>query len=181
MTTKKTATRACLTLAALLAASPTSAQTSNGADPSLAGVRGLYETVRGYIRAAADEVSEADYAFKPTPEVRSFGQLVGHVANAGYMFCAGALGEEAPSMPDAEKLATKAELVSALEASFEYCDRAHQISATKAAEPVTFFGQQHTRLSVLTFNMGHAFEHYGNIVTYMRLKDMVPPSSRRGM
>jgi uncharacterized damage-inducible protein DinB len=179
--TTKTMRNALFPLVALLVASPASAQMSHGSDASLAGIRGVYQTARGYITAAADQVGEADYGFKPTPEVRSFGQLVGHVANAGYMFCAGALGEQAPSLPDAEKLATKAELVAALKASFEYCDRAYQIDAMKSGEAITFFGQQHTRLSVLAFNMGHALEHYGNMVTYMRLKGMVPPSSQRGM
>jgi len=179
--TKKTMRTAWFPLLALLVAAPASAQMSHGSDASLAGIRGVYQTARGYITAAADQVSEADYGFKPTPEVRSFGQLVGHVANAGYMFCAAVLGEQAPAMPDAEKLATKAELVAALKASFEYCDRAHRIDAMKGGEAVTFFGQPHTRLSVLAFNMGHALEHYGNMVTYMRLKGMVPPSSQRGM
>lgn len=178
----KTLKSAWFPLAALLVASPVSAQMmSHSEDASLAGVRGLYVTVRGYITASADQVSEADYAFKPTPEVRSFGQLVGHVANSGYLFCAAALGEQAPQMPDAEKLTSKAELVAALKASFEYCDRAHQLDPAKANEAISFFGQPHTRLSVLAFNMGHDFEHYGNMVTYMRLKGMVPPSSQRGM
>jgi uncharacterized damage-inducible protein DinB len=170
--------KALWAVAALLMAAPLSAQTGDAA--SLAPVRGLYETVRGYITAAADQMPEADYGFKPTPEVRSFGQLVGHVANAGYAFCAAAAGSERPSVSDAEKLATKAEIVAALKASFAYCDRAHQMTPAKSGETVDFFGAQHTRLSVLAFNMGHNFEHYGNIVTYLRLKGMVPPSSQGG-
>lgn len=173
--------RVWIPLAALLIASPASAQMSHGGDASLAAMRGLYETVRGYITAAAEQMPEADYAFKPTPEVRSFGQLLGHVANAGYAFCAGATGEQGPTVADAEKLASKAEIVAALHASFAFCDKAHQMDPMKGGEAVDFFGQQHTRLSVLAFNMGHDFEHYGNMVTYLRLKGMVPPSSQRGM
>jgi len=167
-------------LAALLVSTPVTAQMNHGDAASLAGIRALNETARGYITAAAEQVTEANFAFKPTPEVRSFGQLLGHVANSGYAFCAGATGEKAPTVPNAEKLATKAEIVSALKASFAYCDKAYAMDAMRLGEKLDFFGQPHTRLSVLAFNMGHNFEHYGNIVTYMRLKGMVPPSSMPG-
>ncbi len=169
---------------ALAAAVPLSAQMDHepmgdmqhGA--SLAAVRGLYQTVRGNIVASAEQMPEADYAFRPTPEVRSFGQLIGHVANAQYLFCAPVLGETPPRLPDAEQLTSKTELVSAVEAAFAYCDRAYEVDPMKAEGPLKFFGQDHTGLSVLAFNMGHVYEHYGNIVTYLRLKGMVPPSSQ---
>ena len=164
-------------LATLLVATPASAQMSHN-DASLAGIRGLYQTVRGYVTRAAEQMPEEHYSFKPTPDVRSFGQLVGHLANAQYQFCAGTMGETAPSLPDAEQLTSKAELVAAVRAAFRYCDRAYQMDAAKADEAVDLFGTPHTRLSSLAFNMGHDFEHYGNIVTYMRLKGLVPPSSQ---
>lgn len=145
---------------------------------SLTAMTGLYQTVRGYISAAADQMPEADYAFRPTPDVRSFGELVGHVANANYTFCAPVLGEQPPQAPNAEKLTSKAEIVAALKAGFEYCDRAYQVDPMKAETAMKFFGGDHTGMSVLAWNIGHAYEHYGNIVTYMRLKDMVPPSSQ---
>lgn len=166
-------------LAALCIATPASAQMTE--DASLAGVQGLYETVRGYLLASAEQAPQELYDYRPTDEVRSFGEIVGHVANAGYMFCAGALGEDAPQMGDAEELGSKAELLEALRGSFEYCDQAHAMDAGQADESVQFFGQDHTRLSVLAFNMGHDFEHYGNLVTYMRINGMVPPSSQGGM
>jgi len=171
--------RAWLVPAALLVAAPASAQMS-GSDGSVDGIRSLYEAVRGYLTASADQMPEDKYSFRPTEEVRSFGEIIGHVANSGYMFCAPVLGEEPPSLPDAEKLASKAELVAALKASFAYCDKAHQLSAADASAAVQFFGQPNTKLSVLAFNMGHDFEHYGNLVTYMRLNGMVPPSSQGG-
>jgi uncharacterized damage-inducible protein DinB len=163
---------------ALLMAAPASAQTSG--DGSVAGVRSLYETVRGYITAAAEQMPEDKYSFRPTEEVRSFGEIIGHVANSGYMFCAPVLGEKPPSQPDAEKLTSKAELVAAVKASFAYCDKAHQLSGADASAALQFFGQPQTKLSVLAFNKGHDFEHYGNLVTYMRLNGMVPPSSQGG-
>jgi uncharacterized damage-inducible protein DinB len=163
-------------LAALLVASPVSAQ-MGGSDASLAGVKALYESVSGFITKAADQMPEGDYSFKPTPQVRSFGQLIGHVANSSHMFCATAIGEKPSMAGDAEKLSSKAEIVAALKAGFAACNKAHAMDPSKANEKLDFFGQPHTRMSVLAFNMGHDFEHYGNIVTYMRLKGMVPPSS----
>lgn len=171
-------------VAACAVAAPASAQMDHDMhgdeSASLAGVRGLYQTVRGYLVATAEQASPELYAYRPTDEVRSFGEILGHVANAGYGFCSAAAGMQAPQRGNAEELGSKAEIVAALKASFAYCDDAYDMDADRAATAVTFFGQEHTGLSVLAFNMGHAFEHYGNLVTYMRLNGMVPPSSQGG-
>lgn len=168
--------RTALTLAGLvLAAGPAQAQEQPTAVGS---VRPLYEIVRGYIHRAADQMPEADYAFRPTPEVRSFGQLLGHIANARYMFCAMVKGEASPAGRNFEEVTAKADLIAALNASAAYCDEAYGITDAKSLEPLTIFGRQSTRLGALTFNAVHDWEHYGNIVTYMRLKGMVPPSSQ---
>lgn len=172
--------RLWIPLAALLVATPVTAQMNHGDAASLAGIKTLNDLVSKFIVTAAEQMTEANYAYKPTAEVRSFGEVLGHIANSGYAFCAGATGEKPPTMPNAEKLATKAEIVSALKVTFAYCDKAYMMEAARLGEKLDFFGQSHTRLSVLAFNMGHNFEHYGNIVTYMRLKGMVPPSSQQG-
>lgn len=168
-------TRSCLfTLAFACVASPVAAQQ----DASLAGVRTVYNAVKGFVTQAAERMPEEHYSFAPTPEVRNFGQLIGHIANANYLFCAPVLGEPNGGRGNAEELTTKGELVEAVKASFAYCDRAYAIPAAQAGDALQFFGQQHTKLSVLAFNMGHDYEHYGNIVTYMRMKGLVPPSSQ---
>lgn len=164
---------------ALFVAVPLSAQSAS-TDPSLVGIRGMYENTRDFIVKSAEMMPEADYAYKPTPEVRSFGQLIGHIANAGFGICASAVSEQPAAPGDAEKLTSKAEIVNVLKASFAVCDKAYAMAGMNISEEVALFGQQHTRLSVLAFNMGHNFEHYGNMVTYMRLKGMVPPSSGGG-
>lgn len=145
--------------------------------PAVDGVRALYDQAKGWIVASAEKMPEEHFSFQPTAEVRTFGQILGHIANASYMFCATALGEQPGQRPDAEDLTTKAELVSALNQAFAYCDRAYAITEAQAMEPATMFGREHTKLFVLEFNMGHDFEHYGNLVTYMRIKGIVPPSS----
>ncbi|HUF26341.1 MAG TPA: DinB family protein [Gemmatimonadaceae bacterium] len=161
-------------------AAPAAAQ--QGAAPAasaVGSVRPVYETVKGFITRAAAQVPEADYAFRATADVRSFGQLVGHVANANYMLCALALGEPSPSRENIEQArTTKTALIEALGASFSYCDRAYQVSDAAALQPATVFGQNTTRLYALAINAAHDWEHYGNMVTYMRLKGMVPPSTQ---
>jgi uncharacterized damage-inducible protein DinB len=150
------------------------------ASPLTKGDRGAYEMVKGYIAKAAEQVPESLYGFKATPDVRSFGQLVAHVADSNYMICSAAAAEKAPG-GDIEKTKTaKADLGKALAASFAYCDTVWSATTdASGGKPVKMpFGPEMPRLSALSFNTAHDFEHYGNIVTYMRLNKMVPPSSQ---
>ena len=165
-----------LTLAGV--AAPLSAQ--EAANPAVSTARMLWEPMVGYITSAAEELPESTYAYRPTPEVRSFGQLVGHVAGAQYLICAAALGDPPRKEDDIEKTRkTKAELVAALKASTQYCTRAYGQTDRDAQQKTKLFGQERTRLYALGLNATHDGEHYGNIVTYLRLKGIVPPSSRR--
>ncbi len=148
---------------------------------SMAAVKPLYEMSKNWIVKSAEQMPEANYSFKPTPEVRSFGQLIGHVANAQYEFCVPAKGEASPNKTDWEKTTAKADLVKGLKDAFAYCDALYDMPDAKAMEQVDFFGRKGSRLYVLMFNVSHNSEHYGNIITYLRLKGMVPPSSQRGM
>ena len=95
-------------------------------------------------------------------------------------FCAGAKSEESPAKPDYEKIVGKAELVAGLKAAMAYCETAFAMPHGKEHEPTSVFGMKGSRLWVLTFNISHNAEHYGNIVTYMRMKGMTPPSSQGG-
>lgn len=145
------------------------------------GFKSPYDLVKGNILKSAAQVPEEHYAFKPTPEVRSMGQLFGHIANANFMICSMASGEKSTATGDAEKLTAKADIEKALAASFAFCDKAWgAVTAARAGEPVDLFGMKHSRASALSFNTAHDWEHYGNLVTYMRLKGMVPPSSQGG-
>jgi uncharacterized damage-inducible protein DinB len=167
------------TLFLALAAAPLAAQAAEE-NAAVESSRQLYEAVKDFLIRSAEQMPEAEYAFQPTPEVRTFGQLIGHVANAQYMICATALGETNPNTENIEEArTTKAALQEALRASFAYCDRAYQLTDAAAMQKVNLFGQERTRLGVLNLNVAHDFEHYGNIITYMRLKGLVPPSSQR--
>jgi uncharacterized damage-inducible protein DinB len=160
-------------------ASPAAAQNAN---PLSAGAKRTYEIIKGYVTRAAEKAPEDLYAFKPTPDVRSFGQLVGHVADANFGFCAAAAGEKPPAggfeSPIEKGKSSKADLQKALADSFAYCDKVHgaMTDATAATVMKSMFGEM-AKLSLLEFNTHHDFEHYGNMVTYLRLKGIVPPSS----
>ena len=148
-------------------------------DSMIAAIKAQHDMIKSNLVKSAAKVSEADYAFKPTPEVRSFGELVGHVANANYMICAAAMGEKSPSASNVEKTVTgKAAREKALADAVAYCDAAMaKLTAATAGEEVKFFTGPTPRLGVFAFNNVHNMEHYGNMVTYMRLKGIVPPSS----
>jgi uncharacterized damage-inducible protein DinB len=160
------------------AAPPVSA--IRAADPGAAALRAQWRTVVTNIARSADELSEADYAYKPIATVRSFGELIGHVAGSQFSFCATALGDAARGEDDIEKTAkTKAALVKALKESTDYCDKAYAQTDAALSAKTTMFGSPASRMDALALNAVHDGEHYGNIVTYMRMKGMVPPSSRR--
>jgi uncharacterized damage-inducible protein DinB len=146
-------------------------------NPFSAETKGFYNQIKNNIVKSAEKMPEADYSFKPTPAVRSFGQIIGHVADAQYEFCAPVKGEKKSS--DVEKTVNgKAALVAALKEAFSYCDAEYNsMTDASAAEKVKFFGRDMTKLGILNFNVAHSNEHYGNIVTYLRLKNLVPPSS----
>ena len=170
--------------AVVVVGAPLSAQSRNAADPTspaVSTVRMLWDQPTAHITTAAEELPESTYAYRPTAEVRSFGQLIGHIAGAQNLICAAALGEPAREEDEIEKSrTTKAELVAALKASTEYCARAYGQTDKTAQKSTKLFGQERTRLYALGLNATHNAEHYGNIVTYLRLNGIVPPSSRRG-
>ncbi len=148
------------------------------ANPITLSERGLYSFISGAVVHAAEKMPEENYSFKPTPEVRSFGQLVGHVADANYMFCAQATGDANP-MKNVEKTKTsKADLVAAVKDAVAYCNKTFDsMTDAKGSQMVKFFNFNLARLTLLSLNTAHTDEHYGNMVTYLRLKGIVPPTS----
>jgi uncharacterized damage-inducible protein DinB len=166
-----------LVLLAVASAAPAPAHAQDAAMKSIAP---LHETVKGYLIASAEQMPEELYSFRPNDEVRTFGQIIGHVANAQYMFCGAATGEGGEAPENFEERTTKAGLVEALKMGFEACDAAYAMDDAKALEEVQFFGNTGTRLWVLSFGLTHNWEHYGNLVVYFRANGMVPPSSQGG-
>lgn len=140
--------------------------------------RFLYRVLKGVLIRSAEKMPEESYSFKPTEAVRSFGQIVGHVADSQYPYCSQILGEKNPA-PGIEKSKTsKADLIAALKNAFAYCDKAYEgMTDVSAAEMVKHTGLDMPKLGVLTANNLHTVEHYGNMVTYLRMKNIVPPTS----
>jgi uncharacterized damage-inducible protein DinB len=164
-----------------IVASPLAAQTAtDGASATAVGaLKREWQAISGYISKAAEQMPEADYTFRPVAGVRTFGELIGHLAGAQYLMCAAALGEPSKSEDEYEKQKLgKAALVAAFKSSNEYCGRAYAQADAGMFAMTKLFGGERTRLSALTVNTTHDGEHYGNIVTYMRIKGMVPPSSQ---
>jgi uncharacterized damage-inducible protein DinB len=152
--------------------------TKSPANPLSTFNRYAYGKVKDVLLRAAEKVPEEDYSFKPTQSVRSFGQIVGHVADAQYLFCSLVLEEKNPAPKIEQNKTSKADLIAALKDAFAYCDKAYNgMTDVSAAQMVNFFGDDAPKLGVLTVNNMHNLEHYGNLVTYMRIKNIVPPSS----
>jgi uncharacterized damage-inducible protein DinB len=137
-----------------------------------------YGQLRLWVLRSAEKMPQEAYSFRPTDAVRSFGQIVGHVADTQYFFCSAAQGEPNPA-PKIEQTKTgKADLIAALKGAYAYCDKVYE-SATdaSASQTVKLMGADIPKPGVLNANVIHMAEHYGNLVTYMRLKNIVPPSS----
>jgi uncharacterized damage-inducible protein DinB len=147
-------------------------------NPFTANTRLNYWGGKAVMLRTAEQVPEEYYGFKPTDAVRSFGQILGHVADAQYYFCSIARGEKNP-LPNIEKTkSSKADLIAALKDAFTYCDKAYEgMTDSSGSEMVMLMGFNMPKLGVLIGNNQHISEHYGNLVTYMRLKNIVPPSS----
>ena len=117
---------------------------------------------------AADELTEAEaeYAYKPTATatVRTFGQLIGHVAGTQNHICAAVLGDQQPAEDAIEKRATtKAALVAALKASNAYCAKAYAIAASASIAKVNMFGEKSSKIGALALYAVHDGEHHGNM------------------
>jgi hypothetical protein len=140
-------------------------------------VKAAYQPVRLNILSAAEKMPESEYAFKPTKDVRTFGEWIAHAAEAQTAICGVAKGAPFKRNESAPKTA-KADQIAALMASNEFCDAVYNTMTDQdGAEIVkTPFGPK-PKLGVLTFNVQHDAETYGAIAVYLRLKGIVPPSS----
>ena len=138
----------------------------------------FFARMKTILVASAEKMPEENYNFKPTDTVRTYGQIVGHIADAQYNFCAMALGETNPGLKIEETKNSKADLVDDLKSALTYCDKAYDTMTDAASlQTLKMFGMDMPKFGVLNINNAHDMEHYGNLVTYMRLKNIVPPTS----
>jgi uncharacterized damage-inducible protein DinB len=125
------------------------------------------------IMKAAAAMPESKYSYRPTKDVRSFGEIVTHVADISYFLCSKAKGEANPAMDTAKD--SKTEIVAYLKGSFDYCDRVYsRFTDAHLNDPADFFGDKTNKMFILTQAGNHDALHYGNLVTYMRLNGLEP-------
>ena len=141
----------------------------------VADVKAAYAAIKGNITKMADKMPEENYAFKASPDIRSFGELMAHIATAQVLYCSTAAGE---MKRPADVKGSKAEITAAIKASFDTCDAVFdKVTDASAMEGVRGRRGQQTRLSVLWGMIVHSNEEYGYGSIYLRLKGVVPPSS----
>ena len=167
------------TLILLSLALPTGVAAQNADRAVTTSLESLYGITKRFVSATAELVPENLYAFRPTEEVRTMGQILAHVANAQYLFCSAAAGETSPQQEDYEQTrTTKARIIDALNSAFAYCDGVYARTSDRSGATMreSFLGPM-TAAGLLAFNSAHNYEHYGNLVTYMRINGITPPSS----
>jgi hypothetical protein len=136
----------------------------------------VYNAVKTNLLAAANAMPEANYSFAPVPEEMTFGAWVAHVADAQTGICSTLNGQT--KRGDAASKTSKADLVAALQASFDECDKAYNaLTDANATELVAYGRGQNSRAGRLGYNSAHDQECYGSMAVYMRIKGIVPPST----
>ena len=167
-----------LIIAGALVAVSSSVSFAQSANPLTANAKIQLGALTGFVIRSAEKVPEDLYSFRATPEVRSMGQLFGHIADALFSMCSTAAGAKAPRTGIEKSVTDKPALIAALKEGVGYCNTVFDgMTDQKGTETVPFYFGPTPRLSVLYFAVTHTYEHYGNLVTYMRLKNIVPPSS----
>lgn len=165
-----------LTFAMLATAASLAAQ-----NPFSDDARQSYDLVKGSLLKAADRMPAEDYSFRTTPKVRTFAEMISHVAIAQKLMCqvvAGEITTDKAKFPPPKT--EKADLVAELKASFDYCDPIYASMTDKAAAAqVTWFRWKMSKLGLLNWNISHDNEMYGIIGAFLRIKGLVPPSSDR--
>jgi hypothetical protein len=165
-------------LTILLAATALCALEAQAADPLSTETKQAYTAIKGNLMKAAEKMSDEDYNFKASPDIRTFGVLIGHVADAQMGTCSIING--APRRGTASSKTAKKDLVAALEDSFAECDKAYDsLTDANATEMLKFRNGERSRLGILVGNVVHDNEEYGYLAVYMRVKGVVPPSSAK--
>lgn len=143
-------------------------------------LKGSYTGIKNNVTKAADRMPEADYAFKASPDIRTFGQLIGHIADAQARFCAVAGGTALPTESIEKTKTSKADLVAALKASFDTCDAVFNGLTDADTSKMVQQGRGMASKTGILWRLiiGHSNEEYGYLAVYMRIKGLVPPSTQ---
>ncbi len=145
-------------------------------NPFTADAKQTYALIKDSVLKAADKMPAEDYSFRNTPQVRTYGQMIAHIADAQMLMCGVVKGERTTA--GASSKTSKAELVAALKASFDYCDPVYaSMTDAAGAAHVKWARWDMSKLGLLNWNISHDNEMYGWMASYLRIKGLVPPSS----
>lgn len=164
--------------------------TADTPNPAGASISAFYGFAKHNILDSADKMPADQYDYRPVKEVRSFGEILGHVIDAQYFMCSSArnvpnpnganLKPGEPSNTTEKSKHTKAELTAALKEVFAFCDPVFDgLTDASMGDKVTMFGDARPKSTPLVLSVAHLWEHYGNLTTYLREKGIVPPSTER--
>ena len=146
---------------------------SKAANPLTATLSLFRSNMQDKIMKSAEAMPESKYSYRPTKEVRSFAEIVNHVADISYYLCSSVKGEETPGTAAAK--GSKTEIVAYLKGAFEYCDGVYSgFSDAHLNDPADFFGAKANKMFILTQVGNHDALHYGNLVTYLRINGLEP-------
>ena len=149
------------------------------ANPVVWSAKMLYERDAKNMIAAAEEMPEGKYSYHPTPDQWSFGKLVSHVAQSNGGLCSALSGGTAPATLHVSDTASKADLVAALKASFDFCGPALDgMTDAKLGEAITVFHRPMVRATALVLLPVDLADHYSQMAAYLRLNGMTPPSAQ---
>lgn len=153
--------------------SPDLPNPSTAPNPLTATLSLFRSNMQDKILKSADAMPETKYSYRPTKEVRSFAEILNHVANISYTLCSNAKGEAPPAPPAATD--SKAQIIAYVKGSFDYCDSVYAgFTDVHLNDPANFFGFRTNKMFILTQVGNHDALHYGNLVTYMRINGLVP-------
>jgi uncharacterized damage-inducible protein DinB len=149
------------------------------ANPVVWSAKLLYQRDAKNMMAAAEEMPEDKYSFHPTTDQWTFGKLVSHVAQSNGGLCGALSGTPAPAALEVKDTASKADLVAALKASFDFCGPVLDgLTDAKLGEPITVFHRTMPRATALVLLPADLADHYSQMAGYLRLNGMLPPSAQ---
>jgi uncharacterized damage-inducible protein DinB len=150
--------------------------TARAADDIVGPLRTQWGITRDLVVNLVQVMPEDKYDYKPTPEIRSFREIVSHLILENHTFMSLVAGEPAPDKAKIEALKSRDELTKALSESYAFGERTlAALTDAKAVEKVTMRGQSVLRWYPVLYNIQDSMDHYGNLVVYVRLNGLVPP------
>jgi uncharacterized damage-inducible protein DinB len=153
--------------------SPNTPNPSAAPNPLTATISIFRSNMQDKIMKSADAMPESKYSYRPTKDVRSFAEILTHVADISYFLCSNAKGEAPPAAATGK--GSKSEIIAYLKGAFGYCDGVYSgFTDAHLNDPADFFGFKTNKMFILTQVGNHDALHYGNLVTYLRINGLEP-------